>query len=408
MRERGPVAKISLPRFFSLIRVTETITTITSETDSARAGAELGRAIHRAFHGAPADAVVLFASAQHDYPRLLRALSEEAGTTTIAGSSSAGEFTDSQHKEGHVSAMAIRSPDIRCAIGVGRGIGRDPAAAARQVAAGFKGLTGPALPYRSALVMTDALAGHTDAVVEELTLLTGGNYRFFGGGAGDDGRFRQTHVFAGTEAYSDALVALELQSVQPLGVGVAHGWVPAGPGYRVTESAGSLLVSLNGAPAQQAIEEHARQSGQRFDPADPMPFFLHNIIGIQSDGHYRLRVPLGVNPDGSVPCAADIPTGAVVHFMRTSQESAVKAAEQATRAALAALGGRKPAAALVFDCVATRLRLGKAFDDELRACADLLGPAPFVGCNTYGQIARAEGQFGGFHNCTAVVCVIPH
>ena len=74
---------------------------------------------------------------------------------------------------------------------------------------------------------------------------------------------------------------------------------------------------------------------------------------------------------------------------------------------LQALGGRRPAAALVFDCVATRLRLGRAFDDELGACAQLLKPARFVGCNTYGQIARAEGQFGGFHNCTAVVCVLP-
>lgn len=387
--------------------MTDTVTTITSEADSARAGAELGRAIRRAFHGAAADAVVLFASAQHDYPQLLRTLSEEAGTRTIAGSSSAGEFTDAQHKEGHVSAMAIRSASMRCAIGVGRGIGKDPGAAARQVAAGFKGLSGPSLPYRSALVMTDALAGHTDTVVEELTLLTGGNYRFFGGGAGDDARFRQTHVFAGTEAYSDAIVALELQSEQPFGVGVSHGWVPASRGYRVTESAGNVLISLNGMPALQAVEEHAQATGQSFDRADPMPFFLHNIIGIQSDGHYRLRVPLGVKDDGSLPCAADIPTGAVVHIMKTSQESAVKAAEQATRAALSALGGRKPAAALVFDCVATRLRLGRAFDNELRACADLLAPAPFVGCNTYGQIARAEGQFGGFHNCTAVVCVIP-
>ena len=48
--------------------------------------------------------------------------------------------------------------------------------------------------------MTDALAGHTDALVEELTLATGGNYRFFGGGAGDDGRFQKTHVFAGTRS----------------------------------------------------------------------------------------------------------------------------------------------------------------------------------------------------------------
>ncbi|HEX2543601.1 MAG TPA: FIST C-terminal domain-containing protein, partial [Ramlibacter sp.] len=85
----------------------------------------------------------------------------------------------------------------------------------------------------------------------------------------------------------------------------------------------------------------------------------------------------------------------------------VQAARQATESALRGLAGHKPAAAFVFDCVATRLRLGRAFEDELQACSKLLAPAGFVGCNTYGQIARAEGQFSGFHNCTAVVCVLP-
>jgi hypothetical protein len=53
------------------------------------------------------------------------------------------------------------------------------------------------------------------------------------------------------------------------------------------------------------------------------------------------------------------------------------------------------------------LRLGKEFGAELKAVENVLGTARFAGCNTYGQVARAEGQFGGFHNCTAVVCVIP-
>lgn len=69
------------------------------------------------------------------------------------------------------------------------------------------------MPYHSALVLTDALAGHSDLVVEALTLATGGNYRFFGGGAGDDARFEKTWVFAGTEAFTDALVALEIHSL---------------------------------------------------------------------------------------------------------------------------------------------------------------------------------------------------
>jgi hypothetical protein len=51
---------------------------------------------------------------------------------------------------------------------------------------------------------------------------------------------------------------------------------------------------------------------------------------------------------------------------------------------------------------------GKEFGLELRSLEGAaLGPVPYAGCNTFGQIARAEGQFSGFHNCTAVVCVIP-
>jgi hypothetical protein len=297
---------------------------------------------------------------------------------------------------------------MQFAIGLGRGLqGVAPERVANQMIASFKGLDARALPYRSALVMADALAGRADAIVEALTVATAGNYSFFGGGAGDDGRFHQTHVFAGTEAFTDAVVALEILSARPIGVGVSHGWVPAGPGLRVTEAHETRLVSLNGAPAVEAFEEHARNTGQSFDPANPLPFFLHNIIGIESAGAYRLRVPLGVDEEGAVLCAASIPSSSIVSIMKTSAASAVLAAEQATRAALEALGGCRPGAALVFDCVATRLRMGTAFDDELKACANLLHPAEFVGCNTYGQIARSEGQFGGFHNCTAVVCVLP-
>ena len=72
-----------------------------------------------------------------------------------------------------------------------------------------------------------------------------------------------------------------------------------------------------------------------------------------------------------------------------------------------ALGPSSPCGALFFDCVATRLRLGDAFHFELGMVAELLAGAPFVGCNTYGQIARSDSQFSGFHNCTAVVLALP-
>ncbi len=376
-------------------------------SESAAAGRELGASVRAALDGDAPDAMVVFASSQHDYAQLLEGASEASECQLIVGASSAGEFTQRESGTGWASALGFSSKSMVFSIGVGTNVAEDPAGAARSVVEGFAGMKGRPLPFRSALVMTDALAGHADRLVEELTVLTGGNYGFFGGGAGDDGRFTKTHVFAGTKPLTNALVALEIQSLKPVGIGVSHGWQPIGAPLRVTEARGATIVSLNGAPAVQAYEEHAESIGVSINIVDPLPFMLHNVLGIEENGQYRLRVPLTILDDGSVVCAAPVPQGSIVRIMQTTAQSAVAAAEQAANAALAGLHGAKPGGALIFDCVATRLRIGKGFEDELGICASVLRPATFAGCDTYGQIARAEGQFGGFHNCTAVVCVFP-
>ena len=382
-------------------------TALTTAADSNEAAREIISGVRSAFDGADPHALIVFVSAQHEYERLLGSLREAFPRTCLVGSSSAGEFNGVERSEGAVSVLALHCEDARFSVGIGRDLAASPARAAAAVSATFAGIGSADYPHKAALVMTDALAGFSDALVEELTLATRGEYSFFGGGAGDDGRFLSTHVFAGGEALRNAVVALEILSSKPIGIGVAHGWEPASPPLRVTEVEGARIISLNGRPAADVFEEHARGNGRSFDRSDPLPFLLHNILGIATSGGYRLRVPLSVDEQGAVHCAAEVPNGAIVHIMRTSEASALQAAHDATHSALAALGGAEPAVGIVFDCVATRLRLGEAFDRELRACADLLQPAVFAGCNTYGQIARAEGQFEGFHNCTAVVCVLP-
>jgi hypothetical protein len=257
------------------------------------------------------------------------------------------------------------------------------------------------------MILTDALAGHVDDFIEQLTLLTRGEYQFFGGGAGDDAHFRRTQVFYGTEVASDAAVGLEILSSKPIGIGVSHGWQPASEALRVTDVSGARIISLNAAPAVEVFERHAKETGQTFDRSDPIPFFLHNILGIDTGHGFKLRVPLTVHEDGAISCAAEVPRGAVVRIMSTDTQSGARAAATAAREAVTRLNGQPPAVAIFFDCVATRLRMGKDFGFELESVQEVLGAASFAGCNTYGQVARAEGQFSGFHNCTAVVCAFP-
>lgn len=386
----------------------EATVAFSSETDSSKAGTSLSAEIIDGLRGQTPDVLIVFASSRHNYQALLKSLESGCRPKHIVGCSSAGEFVRGTKGEGAVSAMALRSSELHFSSGLGRGLRKSREKAAHELVSSFQGGSTSDLPYRSVLLLADALAGHTDELIESLTALTSGGYQFFGGGAGDDGKFASTHVFLGTEAITDAVVGLEILSPKPIGIGVQHGWEPTGELMRVTETEGMKLISLNAVPAAEAFSEYAGKTGQKFDPKDPIPFFLHNTLAMQTRGGYKLRMPLSVLPDGSILCASNVPPGATVSFMKATSQCSVDAAETAVHSALQQLEGQKPKAALFFDCVATRLRMGTNFGLELNSLQNALGPdVQLAGCNTYGQIARVDGQFSGFHNCTAVVCVFP-
>lgn len=389
------------------IRLTAGAVARTDVSNSTEAGQFLGRELTRQLSGASADAVILFASSSYEAKPLLAALRETCHPAVLVGCTSAGEFTSHSRGEASACAIGLSSTEMRFAAGLGQGLRESRTAAASELVASFQGLHTSDFPYRTALILTDALAGYVEDFVEELTTLTAGTYQFFGGGAGDDAKFQKTSVFLDSEVFEDSAVGLEILSRKPIGIGFRHGWQAATGLMRVTESEGMRVKSLNATVASEVFSRHAAETSQTFDPAHPLPFFLHNVLGIRGAGEYRLRVPLAVEEDGSVTCAADIPVGSTASVMETTAASAVRAASEATFDAVSQLNGHEPAVALFFDCVATRLRIGKDFGVELESVQDALRGANFAGFNSYGQIARTEGQYSGFHNCTAVVCVLP-
>ena len=373
------------------------------------AGTDLAAQIRTGLGGESPDALLVFASSQNDYTLLLEALHAGCNPAALIGCSSAGEFTGATDGMGRSSAIALRASDMRFTAVSAQGLSTDHAGAARTIVRGFGGLASAEYRYRTAIILVDALAGHAEEIMDEMTQATGGMYRFAGGGAGDDGKFSKTHVFHGVEAHSDAMVALEILSNKPIGIGSKHGWQPSSDALRVTETAQTCVVSFDVAPAVEAFEDHASVTGQTFDHADPLPFFLHNIVGVKTEQGHKLRVPLGIAPGGGIVHAAEIPIGTTAQIMSIPPTAAVEAAASATHDAIGQVteGGHRPGGALFLDCVATRLRLGHGFNDELAAVSDALGNTSFAGFNSYGQIVRAEGQFSGFHNCTAVVVVFP-
>ncbi|MBV9279837.1 MAG: FIST C-terminal domain-containing protein [Chloroflexi bacterium] len=386
--------------------MTQSVIAHTLLTGSSEAGCDLGSQILEAFGGKAPQVLILFASPQHDHERLLRAVEASCHPEILVGCSTAGEFTTQAQTAGSACAVALRSEDMAFASGLGRGMRENCPAVARDLVSSFRGMTCHTYPYRTALILTDALSGHAEELVEHVNLLTAGQYQLFGGGAGDDARFQSTQVFHGTEVASNAVVALEILSHKPLGLGMGHGWQPGSAAMRVTSADGLRLSSLNAVPVLEVFEDYAAATGQVFDQTDPTPFFLHNVIGIHTEEGPKLRAPLRINPDGSITCAAEVPSGAMVHIMSVKADPC-EAAARATQAAMQQLNGQEPQVALFFECVATHVRLGAESNRVLQAVETGIAPAGYAGFNTIGQIIRSDGQFSGFHNCSAVVCVIP-
>lgn len=386
--------------------MTTTATALSDLVDSGSAGTAIGRAIRAGLNGEVPDALIVFASARYDYARLLKAIQDACTPVVMVGCSSAGEFTGASAREHSVVATGLRSDSIRFRAGLARGLRGSRDAAAVQLVRDI-GVSADSGRYQYLMLLADALAGQMDDLMDRIMARTGNRYQLFGGGAGDDGFFRKTHVFRGLEVVHDGVVALEILSEKPLGIGVRHGWQPAGKPLTITASDGMTLISLDGIPAVEVFKKYARDTRQSFSPSDPLPFFLHNIIGLQAGERFKLRVPLAVNPDGSVACAADMPVGSTVRIMSATAPSSTLAAVEAAEDAMRQLEGNTPSVALMFDCVATRLRTGREFGFEVSSVRDAVGGAALAGCNTYGQVARVNGQFEGFHNCTAVVALVP-
>lgn len=387
--------------------MTKSAIVFTEQHDGSAAGKDLGQKIIEKLVDKKPHVVIVFASSVYDYAALLLSLKETCVPGILVGSSSAGEFTSGDVGTDSACAIALYSTELQFRAGIGEGIINSREDVADKLTTILSPVGEYQYQYYSAMIFADALSGYTDELIELLTERTMGKYQFFGGGAGDNANFQKTHVFYDTEIYTDSAVILEILSNKPIGVGAAHGWKPVGSRMRVTETDGMKLISLNGRPAVELFMEHAEASGQTFKTDDPIPFFLHNIIGIEVAGDHKLRVPLGVHPDGSIALASDVPNGSYVSFMETDNDCSKDAAKRAAIGAIKQLGDHKPNVALFFDCVATRLRMGKEFNFELDTVSESLQGASYAGCNTYGQVARVNGQFSGFQNCTAVVCVIP-
>lgn len=381
------------------------------EARTETAADEAARQALAGLGGASPLAAVVFASPKHKLVKALGTIEGLLGGVPVIGCTTAGELTERGVMHDGIAVLVLAGDGL--AVGAhASGAKADPDRVAAQLCAEFadaqKRATSRGLPASTTVVLVDGLAGTGDRVVSGVLRSTRAFQQIVGGAAGDEGAFSATHVGMGARATSDAAAVLHFFGTQRWGVGVDHGLTAGVERHVVTRSDANVVHEIDGRPAFELYRSHAKARGVSLEPATAGPYMIANELGLFFLDELRTaRAPLAASAAGALTCAADVPEGATICVLEGRPEAMVAAAKRAAEEALAALGGQRAAAVLVFDCVCRASILGDRVGRELDAIKSVFPDTPIAGFFTYGEIARSRGKLDGWHNTTAVVVAIP-
>lgn len=352
-----------------------------SLTDAAQAVAELQREIDQA----DACLTILFVSSHYDLPAVEDAL-RGAFTCPVIGCTTAGEITSSGYMAGGMVGVSLASPHLFVhpklisplnAFGIGEG---------ERLAGELRGelkLSSDFDPRRMFnLLLVDGLSMLEEQVVATLHQALAG-LPLFGGSAGDDLSFSQTHVLFDGRFRSNAAVLALFETTLPFVLFQTQHFEPTETRLVITGSdcASRTVTEINGGPA---AEEYARAVGLEISGLNPQIFAAYPVM-LKIGGEYYVRSIQKVNPDGSLTFFCAIDDGLVLTVGRGKQ------LVESLAETLARLRDQLPSMRLILgcDCILRRLELQQK--GLVEAAAEVLHGVDFVGFSTYGE------QVNGIH-----------
>ena len=221
---------------------------------------------------------------------------------------------------------------------------------------------------------------------------------------------RQSRLFLDDRVLSAGAVGVHLPNaeVHPL---VAQGCRPIGDAYIITRADGHLIHELGGRPPLVRLREMAAALPSRDQELLAQGLQLGVVIdeyrAEPGQGDFLIRGVVGADPDsGAIAVGDQIQVGQTVQFHVRDAQSADEDLRRALERESAALGGRRPAGALLFTCNGRGSRLFTEPDHDAGLIAATLGDIPLAGFFCAGELGPVGGQ-NFLHTFTASIALFP-
>jgi small ligand-binding sensory domain FIST len=223
-------------------------------------------------------------------------------------------------------------------------------------------------------------------------------------------RPRQSRLFRDDRVLSAGAVGVHLPNaeVHPL---VAQGCRPIGDAYIITRADGNLIHELGGRPPLVRLREMAAALPSRDQELLAQGLQLGVVIdeyrAEPGQGDFLIRGVVGADPDsGAIAVGDQIQVGQTVQFHVRDAQSADEDLRRALDRESKALGGRRPAGALLFTCNGRGSRLFTEPDRDAGLIAATLGDIPVAGFFCAGELGPVGGQ-NFLHTFTASIALFP-
>ena len=208
--------------------------------------------------------------------------------------------------------------------------------------------------------------------------------------------FRQTRMFLDDRVLSQGAVGAYLPGaeIHPL---VSQGCRRIGHPFTVTAAEGSLVQELGGRPAMTRLQDLAASLSGRDRDLLAEGLQVGRVINEYGtdwrQGDFLIRGVIGAQPEtGAIAVGDEVEVGQTLQFNVRDADSADQDLQRILEQEAAALGGHRPAGALLFTCNGRGSRMFPEPDHDARLLAKLLGDIPVAGFFCAGELGPVGGQ----------------
>jgi len=221
---------------------------------------------------------------------------------------------------------------------------------------------------------------------------------------------QRSRLFLDGKVLSEGAVGAYLPDarIHPL---VSQGCRPVGEPFTVTAAEGNLVQELGGQPAMSRLQDLAaslsEEDRELLVQGVQVGIVMNEYGGENRQGDFLIRGILGAQPEtGAIAVGDEVEVGQTLQFHVRDADSADKDLQRVLGQETTALGGQRPAGALLFTCNGRGSRLFPEPSHDTGLIAKMMGDIPVAGFFCAGELGPVGGQ-NYVHAFTASIALFP-